>query len=481
MPWREAARIAARIARALDRQHAQGKPHGGLEPLTVLFVAGNIRLAEPLPPASRDEAFLSARLLSGEPPDRASDFHALGCLLGAMVGAGGLPPPLAAVQRRLLANDQAAGYRSGNDVAAALELAIAASEGLTAPALPPAVVRASPPIEQPGSGAPTAAPPHVVASQLRRMRRPSRLIQLLIGLVVVGVAGVFWLSSDDDVEIVAPDGADELGPIERTVRVTPPPDMKAPGPAPPSEAGDVPLADVLAALPDGPRDELPALPDAKTQLLALVAGLRSEPCTRLELEPSAVSVRLVGSTPTAADRQDMLARIAALDDVDDAVVEVDATSHFCRLFDLLAKLTEPAVPRLFDLMPKRSTYRLTEAEPLVVDALTPGFSSHLSVHYFAADGMVVHLTHQEAEMPRHPPFTDVRIGDPTDGHWLTIAEPYGRELIVALASEELLFTEPRARIEPAADYLDALEEALAAQRRRPIASTMIIETRPADR
>ena len=148
-------------------------------------------------------------------------------------------------------------------------------------------------------------------------------------------------------------------------------------------------------------------------------------------------------------------------------VEVDATSRFCQLYDLLAKMTTPSIPRLFDLLPKRSSYRLRAAEPLVVDALTPGFTSHLSVHYFAADGMVVHLTHGESEMPLHPPLTALRIGDPADGSWLKIAEPFGRELIVALASEELLFAEPRPRIEPAAGYLEALEQALAGQSTPP--------------
>jgi hypothetical protein len=124
-------------------------------------------------------------------------------------------------------------------------------------------------------------------------------------------------------------------------------------------------------------------------------------------------------------------------------------------------MTKPSIPRLFDLLPRRSSYRLRAAEPLVVDVLTPGFTSHLSVHYFAADGMVVHLTHGESETPLHPPSTALRIGDPADGSWLKIAEP-------------------RPRIEPAAGYLYALEQALAGQSRRPVAATMMIETMPAE-
>ncbi len=490
LAWREAARIAARIARVLDRQHAQGKPHGGLEPLTVLFVGGSVRLADPLPPASRDPAYLAPRLVAGEPPDRASDFHALGCLLGEMVGPGdGLPPPIAAVRRRLLASASGTGYGSGNDIAAALELAIAASEGLAPPpppqpppAAPAPAASTAPPSDEDGHigarDAGAAVAPPSTAGQLRR-RKPARLVPVLVGLVVLAAAAILWLSVGDEPAIVAPEGADEAAPAERQAEAAPPADPQAPPSTVAESAPESSLEEVLAALPDEPLGDLEPPPEIAAQLTALLASMEQRTCTRLEVEPSITGVRLAGSTATAADRQAVLAEIAALDDVDNVTLEVDATSRFCQLYDLLGRMTTPSIPRLFDLLPKRSSYRLRAAEPLVVDALTPGFPSHLSVHYFAADGMVVHLTHGESEMPLHPPATALRIGDPADGHWLKIAEPFGRELIVALASEELLFAEPRPRIEPAVAYLEALEQALASQSRRPIAATMMIETVPA--
>lgn len=141
LSWREAARLTARLARVLDRFHAQSPAHGGIEPLTVLFVGGTVRLAEPLPQASRRAAFVDPRLAAGAPADRQSDFYALGRTMAAMVAADPhvldevapdrLPPPLAAVQHRLAAPEPTMAYRSGNDIAAALELAIAASEGFT--------------------------------------------------------------------------------------------------------------------------------------------------------------------------------------------------------------------------------------------------------------------------------------------------------------------------------------------------------------
>jgi hypothetical protein len=251
--------------------------------------------------------------------------------------------------------------------------------------------------------------------------------------------------------------------------------------APTSPAADASLEQVLAALPSEPIVAPPQPPEIEAAVAALVAELATKPCTRLELEPSTIGTRLVGTTGTPADRQELLARIGSLDDIDTVRIGIDTAASFCRIYDLLAQATKPAVPRLFDLFPSRSSYRLEEAEPLIVRVLTPGFPSHLSVNYFTADGMVVHLTHREPDLPPHPPFSEVTIGDPMDGHWLTIAEPYGTELVVVIASEQLLFAELRPRIEPAADYLNALERALRRLPSPPIASALAIETVPANR
>ena len=56
-----------------------------------------------------------------------------------------------------------------------------------------------------------------------------------------------------------------------------------------------------------------------------------------------------------------------------------------------------------------------------------------------------------------------RLGDRADGgrHW-TVGPPYGSELLLTIATTEPLFPTPRPEQEPAADYLAALVEALAA-------------------
>jgi hypothetical protein len=489
LPWREAARLTARVARALDRLHAQGRVHGDVEPLTVLFVGGTVRLADPLPPGDRQAVLVPPWVGAGAEPDRPADFFALGRTMAAMLAGEAhaaatpaeLPPPLAAVLQRMTAADGKAAYGSGNDIAAALELAIAASEGL---AVEPPPVAAPPPAAfatGPATGpAPEArrGPAPAAASPARRRRQQPVMLLLLLALLGLAGLAVYWLQPAADVAIEPPPA--DLEPP--TVAAGPAPDA-ADGTAPPAEepapAEPPSLEEVLAALPEAPLAEPPARPEAKAELRALMAGLHERPCTRLEVEPSPLGLRLVGSTASATDRTELLAALAAIADIDRVTLGLDQDGRHCRLYDMLGRHTDSTLPRLADLFPSRDDYRLAAAEPLIVRVLTPDFPSHLSVDYFTADGMVVHLEMPQAADEPLPPVEELRIGDPADGQWLTIAEPFGEELILVIASRERLFEEPRPRIEPADGYLDALEAALAVRAERPMASTMAIRTVPA--
>jgi hypothetical protein len=492
LPWREAARLTARIARALDRLHAQGKAHGGIEPLTVLFVGGTIRLADPLPPGHRSPAFQAPDVRAGEPPDRQADFFALGQTMAAMLAgdqhepaaAPELPPPLAAVWRRLVGGDPGTGYGSGNEVAAALELAIAASEGFADQAaarppppdprvLPPGLAATAPPLgpDRPGAHK---------ASVDRRQRPPALVLVVACLLLLAGLAAVWLWPEAERVAETPPLPAQMTVPgQEETASAPVEPAAGEPSPEAPAVVAPITLAEVLAALPEVPLGPPPARPETKAQVQALMAELETWPCSRLEVEPSPLGLRLVGSTGSASDRSALLAAIRQLDDVDRVSIWLDREGAWCHLYDLLAGRTASALPRLADLYPPRADYRLAAAEPLIVRVLTPDFPSHLKIDYFTADGMVVHLARAEAGRDPVEPRSELRVGDPADGHLLTIAEPFGRELILVIASRAPLFAEARPRIEPAETYLEALGAALAAQAEPPVASTMAIETVPA--
>jgi len=477
LPWREAARLAARIARLLDRLHARGTVHGGIEPLTVLFVGGAVRLADPLPAERRQRGFVAPAALAGAAAGRQADFHALGRLIEAMLAvdherspvagsppgrAAAVPAPLAAVVARLVGQDPDAGYRSGNDVAAALELAMAASEAFEE-SRPVTATAAPPPPSAPLRAAPTPT------------RRPSRRARH--GLLVAGLLALL-----------------AGGSVATLMLLRQPPGTALDGPPP--VAGEADDNDGGAVTDTGRAGsveddiEVPAdLPPTTItraehgeRLAALLTDLPQRPCTRLEVETGPSGTRLQGNVATAADRLALIDAIAAAGPVAgvaaDVMIDLAATASHCRLFDLLAAASEAAVPRLVSLYPSRASHRLTEAEPLIVEVLTPAFPSYLTVDYFAADGMVVHLMAGLGEAGPRPPFEVVKVGDPRDGRRLTIAPPFGDEVILAIASAEPLFAGPRAMIEPAGSYLDDLEAALTAMPEAPLASTIVIRTRP---
>ena len=104
--------------------------------------------------------------------------------------------------------------------------------------------------------------------------------------------------------------------------------------------------------------------------------------------------------------------------------------------------------------------------------------------YFTLEGYVVHLwpnglekDHKLVAGGQH------RLGDPTGGgRFWTIGQPFGRELIVAIASARPLFPALRPEAEQAAGYLAELHKALEAAGRNattpPVATALFITTVP---
>ena len=116
--------------------------------------------------------------------------------------------------------------------------------------------------------------------------------------------------------------------------------------------------------------------------------------------------------------------------------------------------------------------RLQDGEPVRVRLVMPDFTSNLRVDYIGHDGSVQHLYPQLAD-PRSaitadPPRTfgpgeALNLGHPS---WL-IGEPYGTDMIIAVASSEPLFDRPRPGNAETADvYLRDLQSAIDTLRRR---------------
>lgn len=123
-------------------------------------------------------------------------------------------------------------------------------------------------------------------------------------------------------------------------------------------------------------------------------------------------------------------------------------------------------------------------QDLVIDIAGPPFAGYFQVDYYTLEGYVVHLFPNPLQRDnRVVADQTIRLGERSDGgRFWTIGPPFGRELIVAIASQQPLFPTLRAEAEQASDYLPELEQALERTgrggSRDPQAAALFIKTAP---
>ncbi len=142
---------------------------------------------------------------------------------------------------------------------------------------------------------------------------------------------------------------------------------------------------------------------------------------------------------------------------------------FCPALNLLRPITPGFAatggPRL-DLQMAGGKTRLHDGENIRMRLVMPDFAGRLRVDYLAHDGSVQHLYPQLADpkmgIAADPPRTyraseKIILDNPA---WV-IGEPYGMDMIIAVASSEPLFERPRpSNAEMADEYLHALQARL---------------------
>lgn len=97
--------------------------------------------------------------------------------------------------------------------------------------------------------------------------------------------------------------------------------------------------------------------------------------------------------------------------------------------------------------------RLEQGDIVRLALGVPEGQSHVHLSYFRSSGQVAHV---EFEMPLEIAPDEAWL---VDTHQVVDA-PYGREFILAIATEQPLFEEPRPALEPASTFLPELEAAL---------------------
>lgn len=135
---------------------------------------------------------------------------------------------------------------------------------------------------------------------------------------------------------------------------------------------------------------------------------------------------------------------------------------------------------------------LREGDAIRPRVIMPTFSAYLYVDYITHDGAVQHLYPQIADSRQNitadpsrlfAPSEWVNLGDPRPGQrgW-EASEPFGRDMIITIASSRPLFDGARpANAERAADYVAALARAIEALRRTgadAVAGAMMVDVVP---
>jgi hypothetical protein len=105
---------------------------------------------------------------------------------------------------------------------------------------------------------------------------------------------------------------------------------------------------------------------------------------------------------------------------------------------------------------------LKAGDVAAIEVIAPDKPAHLHVAYIQADGTVAHLVQSDAfNLKTYDGRKTLRFGDGEDSRALfRVSEPFGREMVLVLASRAPLFPEPRPQKETERAFLTALRKAL---------------------
>lgn len=213
------------------------------------------------------------------------------------------------------------------------------------------------------------------------------------------------------------------------VNVRPPSPPPSPGPAPPRPAPGVQLAD-----------------------------LQTLPCARVNVEPRGDQSVLSGYVGTDEDLNRVKLIAASVPNTSLGKVIV-APWPQCEALQTLDKPLSGIDRPTIDIGP---TAELHAGDPLKIQVRSPAQISYLYVSYIQADGSVIHLVQPNALLPEPMlPKQTLVFGSGKDGTpKFTVSPPFGREMIIAIASRSPLFDHELPTQQTERDYLSELRRAL---------------------
>jgi serine/threonine-protein kinase len=155
---------------------------------------------------------------------------------------------------------------------------------------------------------------------------------------------------------------------------------------------------------------------------------------------------------------------------------------FCTALDTLRPVAQPfgTAGELTVALAGNATL-LRDGELVTVVVNGPDFPAYVYVSFLVHDGTLAHLHPTPTDPARRlPAHGTLRLGDPAIGGpaW-AVGPPYGKDLVIAVASSVPLFDRPRPDDEDTGAYLRALRTALEQAQRsgaRLAADAWLLET-----
>ncbi len=270
-------------------------------------------------------------------------------------------------------------------------------------------------------------------------------------------------------------------------------------PSPPRTVAESPAAEPAAVAPPAPAPTAtptpsapPSPPPANRQppVAEIARALRAIPCALVTVEKTGGRLLVSGTVagePAETEVRETVEALAAGWDHGFDLASADA--RFCAPLGSVATaldanrgLAEPLAANVLE------GPDLSAGDPLVLEIRGPARPVQLQVDYFTIDGSVVHLLPNPSDSGAAlAAGASRRLGEkagdgkPQSGRYWTIGPPFGTEMLLTIATTAPLFPTPRPEQEPAADYLAALADALAAMpddAPAPLADARFIATGP---
>ena len=232
----------------------------------------------------------------------------------------------------------------------------------------------------------------------------------------------------------------------------PPPLPQPPAPPQPQPPAPLPQPPVPQPQPQPPAPP-PPLPGPRAQL----SDLQNLSCGKVAVERLGGSTVLTGyvASPTDFELVKQVAANGINTSLGDLVV---APWPQCEALQTLEKpLAESDQPKI-----TIGANEFRDGDTLRIEIQSPAQISYLHIAYIQADGSVVNLAQPAGLVPQPTlPNTTLVFGDGEAGRAkFTVGPPYGREMIIALASRSPLFEDKLPAEQTEREYLTALRRAL---------------------